>query len=211
MQVVARAQEHRTRSGIRQAPRRLHRGIACAFRPEDGRHHEDGGLHLRQLARFGHAVSRRPDPEHNFLLQIRGSKEIHLFNGRDRSILSDEELESYYGGAHRNLKYCEAIEDKAMIFNLQPGFGLHFPVTYPHWVKNGNEVSVSFSVTFFSRELEKRGAVHNVNAWLRRRGWKPTPIEKSPWRDSIKYLGYRVGRRIGRLLGKREKPAEKKY
>jgi len=35
------------------------------------------------------------DPEYNFLLQIRGTKELHVFDGSDRSILSERELEEF--------------------------------------------------------------------------------------------------------------------
>src|SRR5437870_5974111 len=53
------------------------------------------------------------DPEHNFLLQIRGSKLINLFDPRDRSILSDEELERFYDGAHRNMVFKDEYQAKA--------------------------------------------------------------------------------------------------
>src|SRR5262249_42762090 len=45
------------------------------------------------------------DPECNFLLQIRGSKQVSLFDGEDHSLLSEEELERFYSGAHRNLAF----------------------------------------------------------------------------------------------------------
>lgn len=143
------------------------------------------------------------DPEHNFLLQVRGRKFVHLFDPRDRSLLSEEELERFYDGAHRNMQFREENRAKAWVFDLQPGQGLHFPVTAPHWVQNGDEVSVSFSITFRTPDLERRGAVHNVNAWLRRRGWRPAPAGQHPWRDGLKYNAYRLWRRAARLLGRK--------
>jgi hypothetical protein len=142
------------------------------------------------------------DPEHNFLLQVRGSKTVHLFDGRDRTILSEEELENYYGGAHRNLAYRPEVEAKAMVFELTPGLGLHFPVTFPHWVRNGDGVSVSFSITFYTPDLDRRRAVHGLNAWLRRRGVSPRPFGRSSWRDGAKFFLYRAWRRARRLLGR---------
>ena len=136
------------------------------------------------------------DPEHNFLLQIRGSKTVHLFDGRDRSILSEEELESYYNGAHRNLVYREEVEDKVQLFELEPGKGLHFPVTFPHWVETNNNVSISFSITFFTPDLDRRSCVHSFNGWLRKKGLTPTPFGQSSWRDRFKFNTYRVGRRL---------------
>lgn len=141
------------------------------------------------------------DPEHNFLLQIRGSKRIRQFDGRDRSIVSEEQLEHFYSGAHRNMTFDEANRDKAWVYDLPPGQGLHFPVAFPHWVENGPAVSISFSITFRTPDLERRVLVHNVNAWLRRRGLTPTPAGRRPWLDALKVQAARAVRRTRRLMG----------
>ncbi len=138
------------------------------------------------------------DPEHNFLLQIRGSKTVRQF---DRSVVSEEEYERFYDGGHRNLKFKEEYLAKSWEFDLQPGFGLHFPVTFPHWVKNGPGVSISFSITFRTPDLDRRVLVYNVNSFLRRRGITPTPRGQSPWRDAMKYQAARILRRTRRLFG----------
>jgi hypothetical protein len=75
-------------------------------------------------------------------------------------------------------------------------------VTAPHYVRNGPDVSISFSITFRTPDLERRSIIHNVNAGLRRRGWDPLPFGTSRWRDALKYQTYRVWRRLRRLLGK---------
>lgn len=144
------------------------------------------------------------DPEWNFLLQVRGQKLIHVFPSDDREILSEEALERFYSGAHRNLHFEDAWQAKAEPFELNPGDGVHVPVTAPHWVKNGPEVSISFSITFQTRVSERRGIQYRVNHGLRARGWKPTPVGQSPWRDNVKYFSYRVLRRLRRAwTGKR--------
>ncbi len=139
------------------------------------------------------------DPEHNFLLQIRGSKEVSLFDGRDRSILGERELERYHGGGHRNLEFRQECDAKAMRYRLEPGFGLHFPATAPHYVRNGPEVSISFSITFRTPDLDARARVHRFNGWLRQRGIEPTPRGASPLRDGMKSLASRIARRAGLL------------
>ena len=141
------------------------------------------------------------DPEHNFLLQIRGSKRIHMFDGRDRSILSEEELEQFYCGGHRNLEYRTDREKIGWTFDLRPGLGLHFPVTAPHFVRNGEDVSVSFSITFRTPDLERRRMLHSCNAFLRRRGLRPAPAGTHPGNDYLKTLTYRFARGIHRLFG----------
>jgi hypothetical protein len=141
------------------------------------------------------------DPEHNFLLQIRGSKCVHMYDGRDRSVLSEEELEHFYGGGHRNLAYPAALARSSWTYHLTPGLGLHFPVTAPHYVRNGREVSVSFSITFRTPELKRRRLVHIYNAFLRRRGLRPTPAGARSWLDRFKYLATGACLRASRLIG----------
>src|SRR5262249_10275454 len=130
-----------------------------------------------------------------------GDKTVHLFDGTDRSLLSEEELERFFGGGHRNLAFKDEYQAKAMTFRLRPGDGLHFPVAFPHWVKNEDAVSVSFSITFRTPASERRCVVHQANAALRRWGLTPAPAGRAPWRDAVKYQAYRAGRRLRRLFG----------
>lgn len=85
-------------------------------------------------------------------------------------------------------------------FDLTPGRGLYFPVNAPHWVKNGAEVSISFSITFRTRAVERRQLVYFVNHQLRRRGWRPTPPGQSHLRDEAKICAFRALRCARRLL-----------
>jgi hypothetical protein len=142
------------------------------------------------------------DPEYNFLLQIRGKKTMSIFDGADRSILSEQELEEYLSGGHRNLTFKDEFQQKAKVCELNPGDGLHVPVTSPHWVKNGGEVSVSFSITFRAPASDRRTIIYTTNAYLRKRGLSPVAYGKSAWRDAAKYFSYRALRRTGHLFGK---------
>jgi hypothetical protein len=140
------------------------------------------------------------DPEHNFLLQIRGRKTIHVFDPADRAVLAERDLENFYSGAHRNLRFREGWRDRAHRFELAPGDGVQVPVTAPHWVRNGDAVSVSFSVTFRSRASERRAQVYAMNARLRRRGLAPAPYGASAFGDAAKQLALRLLRRAERVL-----------
>jgi hypothetical protein len=126
------------------------------------------------------------DPENNFLLQIRGQKQVQLFDREDRTIASEEDLEAFFTGAHRNLAYLEGFRSRGEYFDLMPGEGLHFPVAAPHWVKNGPEVSISFSITFQTAESRRRAALHRLNSQLRRWGMSPTPVGRSAITDTLK-------------------------
>ena len=147
------------------------------------------------------------DPEHNFLLQIRGPKMVHVFDPNDRSLLSENELEAYYnsGAAKGKLEFREEYAKKDQAFAMGAGDGVYIPVSAPHWVKVEDDYSISFSITYYCDEVYRRDRLYRFNVGLRRLGLTPTPYGRSPWRDGLKdslistYLKVRglVGRKTG--------------
>ena len=149
------------------------------------------------------------DEEHNFLAQIRGSKEISMWDPQDRTVLPEPQIEYmlqvYHGeGYHRNMEFKDEFQQRATVFPLTPGEALHFPVGAPHWVKNGPEVSISFSFTFRSEMSKRQAVVYFLNRKLRNRGLKPTPPGVSAMRDSMKYGAFQGSRLAGGILKKRQ-------
>ncbi len=142
------------------------------------------------------------DPENNFLLQIRGRKTVHMFPQGDREILSEESLEAFFSGAHRNLPFEPWYDERRETFGLSPGDGLHFPVAAPHWVQNGPEVSISFSVTFQTKDSADRRSLHRLNRQLRRLGLRPRGVGVSPASDRAKLALIEGVRRTKALLGR---------
>lgn len=148
------------------------------------------------------------DPEHNFLLQIRGSKQMTLF---DRSLVTAEQLEKFYQGAHRNMPFDDAFMTRSETFEMKPGEGLHVPVAMPHFVRVGSEMSISFSITFRTPDLTLRSDAHVVNSWLRNAGLKPAPVGASTARDRLKSLTCRAWRRSQQLLQRPAGTGASKY
>lgn len=146
------------------------------------------------------------DPEHNFLLQIRGQKTVHMFDAKDRSLLSLTELESFHSGGHRNLVFRDEYQARATSFALEPGQGVHSPVTAPHWVQNGPAVSISYSTTFRSALSIREARLHILNAKLRKLHLEPTPPGESAWRDAVKYGALRCALSTKHLLSGGTKP-----
>jgi hypothetical protein len=141
------------------------------------------------------------DPEHNFLLQIRGTKTVSMWDPADRFVLPEEELERFYASfVHRNLPWRDVFQTTAFVLPLAPGEGLHFPVTVPHWVKNGPEVSVSFSITFRTAESERRELLYKANARLRKLGLTPAPAGQSILLDRTKQIAFATAARLKRLV-----------
>jgi hypothetical protein len=137
------------------------------------------------------------DPEQNFLLQVQGSKSIHQWDRNDRVVITEADIERFFAFApHRNLPYQERFEERARVFPLTPGRGLHFPSMVPHWVKNGPEASVSFSITFRTRATINRAEIYKVNELMRRYGLRPRPPGHFPVLDGTKRNVARVIERV---------------
>ena len=127
------------------------------------------------LSAPGSMTPSHTDPEHNFLLQVRGSKQMNVGSFPDERT-EQLALEQALGGGHRNL--WEPHD--ALAFALTPGDGVYVAPHAPHWVQNGGEVSVSLSITFATAASENRRRVHSINARLRRLGLSPTPPVADP-------------------------------
>jgi hypothetical protein len=117
-------------------------------------------------------------------------------------VLPESELETFYSAfVHRNLPWRDVFQTTAWTAGLSPGQGLHFPVAVPHWVKNGPEVSISFSITFRSEESERRELLFKANARLRKLGLSPTPPGASVLLDGTKHAAFAALAQVRRLLG----------
>jgi len=132
------------------------------------------------------------DNECNVLLQIRGEKDLYVFDRSDREILTEPELERFWVGDWNAGEYKARCQDRAYAFRLAPGKAVHIPVTSPHWVKNDANVSISLSINFeWIDELVPN--VYRANFFLRRIGMKPRPPEQSKIHDSVKNMLVGVG------------------
>jgi hypothetical protein len=123
------------------------------------------------------------DAEANFLLQLRGSKTVYVFDGSDRSLLPETELEAFYRGNLNAAQYRPERQADAKAFDFRPGCGIHVPIEWPHWVQNGDGMSVSISINYDLRSNERRAKVFRLNSQLRQLGLSPMPPGRSNWLD----------------------------
>jgi hypothetical protein len=126
------------------------------------------------------------DHEVGLLLQIHGDKELYVYDDKDRAILTEEQLEQYYVG---DLDAASLPEDKADAgrrFDLVPGTASHFPAHAPHWVRNKGDYSISLSINFCLRSLDRAAKVWQANHFLRKLGARPTPPGRSRVADYVK-------------------------
>lgn len=126
------------------------------------------------------------DDAENLLFQVHGTKKFYVFDGNDRDILSARDLEEYWGaGNSRVARYSDAVQAKAMLYALGPGTGVHVPLTFPHWVLTGPEVSVAMSINFQQINCAQSN-LHRANYMLRRFGLKPHEPGANEALDTVK-------------------------
>ena len=181
------------------------------------REHSEGrypGMHKRAGFLFisspGEVVPYHMDHEHNFLLQIRGAKTVRQWDPTDRFVLPDREIEEHYAnGKGRYLEYKDAYAATAFVLPIQPGEGIHFPVCAPHWIENGGDVSISFSITFRSAWTRRRELLYHANARLRRLGLRPAAIGDNPLEDFVKHKAMQTASTLRRMTGAKQEEARR--
>lgn len=131
------------------------------------------------------------DKECSLLLQIHGKKTIHVFDQNDREVLSEEELERFWSVDNNAATYKEKLQERAKSFLLEPGKAVHIPINAPHWLENGDDISVSINQNFEYRN-EKLANIYRANYYARKMGLTPTPPGRSYVRDRIKAHGMRL-------------------
>ena len=131
------------------------------------------------------------DADENFFFQIHGDKFFHVYDNRDRSIASDEALESS-AVRHRNLRYDAKYEARSTTYDLKPGDGLFVPYQWPHWVRTADTYSISLSLTWKSPEVRRRNDIFTVNSMLRGLGMPQKAPGTSPALDAAKLALYRT-------------------
>ncbi len=137
------------------------------------------------------------DPEHNILLQIRGTKVMTQFPAGDTRFVPDQTHEAYHSGGPRELRWDDAMLTGGTAFPLSPGEALFVPVMAPHFVKNGPAPSVSLSITWRSEWSYRESDARIFNAILRSRGFRPKAPGRFPAQNYAKAYAFRLLRKLG--------------
>jgi hypothetical protein len=131
------------------------------------------------------------DRECNFLLQIRGEKDLFVFDREDREVLPEEEIERFWSVDNNAAIYKRQLQSRAITYKLAPGMGAHIPVNCPHWLRNGDNISISLSVNFQFLD-SMRANLYRANYMLRKFGLRPSAPGTSPALDRAKALAMTV-------------------
>lgn len=127
------------------------------------------------------------DPEHNFLFQITGKKEVLVNDASVAPLISSSEIEDFYADEFGySLNFGPDYLSGLTPMKLDAGEGVYIPFTFPHMVFNGNDISISYSLTFRTKMSEHHRRVHLANRALRLLGLKTKKYGESKFGDSLK-------------------------
>jgi cupin-like protein len=142
------------------------------------------------------------DREMNFLLQIRGTKTVKLWDPRDHEIMTPAQKDLLLSLRREpRPTYKPSFERKAMTFELTPGLGVHHPFIAPHLVTTGRALSISLAITFRTHRSDVWTDAHYFNHQLRRRlGLSSGTVGRLAILDATKAGIVRLGRRTQQLL-----------
>jgi len=138
------------------------------------------------------------DPEHSFLLQVKGVKHVSVAAFEDDAI-RQRELDRYYDGQDCDFA---AMQEVAADFRLGPGVGVYLPSFVPHWVMTEAGVSVSFSIPFYTEFSERAEFVNRINRRMRKLHLSPRAPGESEPVDRVKAASFELW---GRLRDARRK------
>ena len=144
------------------------------------------------------------DPEQNFFMQVRGKKQMAIYDVADRELLPEEALERYYTQGQVITKCPEELFENYELFEMNPGDGVYVPVTAPHWVKTLDEVSVSVSINFRSPSSIRRARGFRMNRMMRKMGLRPRSVSPRAdfWSEQLKSSVLEIPAKIKKTLGK---------
>ena len=118
------------------------------------------------------------DRENNFWLQLHGRKRISLFDHRDRAVVNAKAIDQFI--VDRSLdavRLDDAQVSKAHVYDMHAGDGVYFPSTTPHmtetdanWHKEGQAVSVSIGIVFYTQWTRRFARICQYNVVAQRLG-----------------------------------------
>lgn len=152
------------------------------------------------LASPGSITPFHLDHEQNFLCHIRGAKTFHVWDHRDRSVISERALEVFYAeGKSREIAYEPAMQARARTFELAPGDCIFMPMGSPHAVSTGKDITVTFSILMNTLTTFDTVEAYRANHMMRRMGLSPRPVGDSGAIDSLKRHTVGAVRRVRNL------------
>lgn len=146
----------------------------------------------------------------NFLLQIRGKKQLAVFKPWNTEVLDPRSYEAHMAREKREMDWRDEKDRFANKYEIGPGDAIHIPFLGGHYVKNGaDDASITLSIFFHNQETTRWCKALLTNHILRKRlgrvGFTPKPVNSPASRDSLKAAAYPVVRQMNRAVNLVEK------
>lgn len=126
------------------------------------------------------------DSEQNFILQLRGHKTLFVWDHDDREVVSELARDRFHHVRERDLvRWRDTFRERAHVFHLEPGVGAYMPVTSPHMVEAGDDLSVTMSFTYYTNSTRRDARLHQVHDMARSIGIKPPAVGAYPVMDGV--------------------------
>ena len=141
------------------------------------------------------------DKEHNFILQIEGTKRLYVWEPDDIEVLTEEARDLFHFDHSRDLVvWREEMRARAHVFDLEPGMGAYMPSTSPHLVENGDGPSITASFTYYTDATRRNARLHALHQRMRAWGMAPAPVNARPLLDALAYAGCRCADAVQRAV-----------
>jgi hypothetical protein len=122
----------------------------------------------------GAMVYYHVDGPPSFLWHIRGRKRVWVYPAQDESLLSRAMLEDVFAGVRQEyVPYQSSFDDRAEIFDLEPGQCAMWVQNAPHRVSNLDSFNVSLVTDHYTDEARRRARVYRANRFLRAKAHVP--------------------------------------
>jgi hypothetical protein len=126
------------------------------------------------------------DKEHNFIMQVRGTKKLYVWDHRDTEVVSELARDRFHFDHSRELiKWKDEFRSRAQVFHLEPGQGAYMPSTSPHMVENDDNPSITVSFTYYTDATRRNSRLHALHQRMRKAGMSPAPVGSRAARDAV--------------------------
>jgi hypothetical protein len=135
------------------------------------------------------------DIEHSLLMQVRGTKTVSIGRFESDSVRRHE-FDRYWDGSHGRI---ETLPPEVASYTMTPGRAVYIPPGTPHWVRNGPDISLSVTLTYFTAATVRENRIEDFNSHLRRRHMNTREPGRSATVDTAKICAmgvWAIGQRL---------------
>jgi len=144
------------------------------------------------------------------LWQIRGAKRVYVYP-KSAPFIDDATIERIaLSGVEVDIPYDPSFDERAQVYDIEPGDMLHWPLNAPHRVDNHDCLNVSMTMEYFTEDIRRAHMVTVANGILRSKlGFAPKGRQTTGpgfWSKAVLQRALRDTRWVRRETRARRKP-----